>query len=101
MPAPVIVEVCWLLARRMSPQIEAAFLVSLRHGDPRVEPLGPGDYQRAAELVETDADLDLGFVDASVVAVAERLGATTVATINTRDFNVVRPAHVNAFTLIP
>lgn len=53
------------------------------------------------ELVETYADLDLGFVDASVVAVAERLGVDTVATINHRDFRVVRPRHLDAFTLVP
>ena len=48
-----------------------------------------------------DRYLDLGFVDASVVAVAERLDIDTVATINHRDFRVVRPEHATAFTLVP
>lgn len=34
-------------------------------------------------------------------SVAERLGVTTVATVDRRDFTVVRPAHVDAFTLVP
>jgi hypothetical protein len=40
-------------------------------------------------------------VDASVVALAERLGGTTVATLNRRDFAVVRLAHCDALTMIP
>jgi len=43
----------------------------------------------------------LGLVDASVVAVAERLGVTSIATLNARDFHVVRPRHAEAFTLLP
>lgn len=76
-PAPVVVEVCWLLGRRVGPDAEAGFLAGLSGGDPRIEPLLGADYQRASELVATYGDLDLGFVDASVVAVAERLGAET------------------------
>lgn len=100
-PAPVIVEVCWLLGRRVGPVAEAAFIAGLAGGDPSIEALGPDDYQRAAQLVDRYTDMDLGFVDASVIAVAERLKVTTVATINHRDFRVVRPAHIDAFTLVP
>jgi len=43
----------------------------------------------------------LGFVDASVVAIAERLQLHTIATTDRRDFGIVRPAHVGRFTLVP
>jgi predicted nucleic acid-binding protein len=49
----------------------------------------------------TYLDLPLGIVDAAVVAVAERLNLTEVATIDHRHFTVVRPRHVEAFTLLP
>jgi predicted nucleic acid-binding protein len=49
-------------------------------------------------LLVTYADLHLGFVDASVVALAERLEITQIATLNHRDF---RPHHVDAFELLP
>ncbi|MFC6074290.1 hypothetical protein [Microbispora bryophytorum] len=52
-------------------------------------------------LVETYASLPLGAVDASVVAVAERLGITEVATLDRRHFTVVRPQHTGAFMLLP
>jgi hypothetical protein len=35
------------------------------------------------------------------VATAERLEIETVATLDRRHFGVVRPAHVQAFALIP
>jgi len=46
-------------------------------------------------------DLPLGAADASVVALAERFGVTRVATVDRRDFTVVRPRHVPAFELVP
>ena len=49
------------------------------------------------ELVETYEDLGLGTVDASVIAVAERLGATIIATLDRRYFSVVRLSRVFAF----
>lgn len=36
----------------------------------------------------------------SIVTVAENLGLTTVAALNHRDFRVVRPRHIDTFTLI-
>ena len=46
-------------------------------------------------------DLPLGTTDATVVALAERLGVHEVATLDRRHFSVVRPRHVQALTLLP
>jgi predicted nucleic acid-binding protein len=54
-----------------------------------------------AELVEQYADLPLGTSDASVIALAERLDVTEVATLDLRHFTIVRPRHVQALTLLP
>jgi uncharacterized protein len=51
-------------------------------------------------LVETYADLRLGMVDAAVVAIAKRLGISTIATGDRRALSV-RPIHVAAFDLLP
>ena len=59
------------------------------------------DLDRIFELVETYADLPLGTVDASVIAVAERLNLPAVATLDHRHFSVVRPRNVPAFELLP
>ena len=100
-PAPVVVEVCQLLAARRGVDAEAAFLASLGAGEIGVVDLRPSDFARAAELVKRYADLPLGAVDAAVVAVAERLGVVEIATLDRRHFNVVRPAHSDAFRLVP
>jgi hypothetical protein len=100
-PAPVVVEVCQLLAARRGTRAEAAFLTSLGSGELNVVEVEQADYTRAARLVERYADLPLGAVDAMVVAVAERLHVTELATLDRRHFSVVRPAHVEAFTLLP
>jgi predicted nucleic acid-binding protein len=65
------------------------------------EPVLPGDWTRILALVSRYRDLPLGTVDASVVATAERLRATTMATLDRRHFGVVRPRHVAAFELVP
>jgi predicted nucleic acid-binding protein len=59
------------------------------------------DYGRAGELVSQYSDLRLDAVDAMVTAVAERLGITTVATVDRRDFSVIRPRHVDTFEFVP
>lgn len=99
-PTTVIVEAAWLLESRLGPAAEIAFLRSVRAGDLRRLDLIDLDWDRAADLVHTYADLGLGLVDASLVALAERLSITTLATLNSRDFHVVRPAHTDA-TLLP
>ena len=70
-------------------------------GQFKVIDLGVADYERCAELIESYADLGLGLVDASVVTVAERFSITTLATLNRRDFTVVRPRHTDGFELVP
>ena len=100
--ALVVAEVCHLFKRSPhQPQPEVAFLRLLAGG--RVTSLAPtvDDYTRMADLVGQYADLPLGAADASVVALAERLGVTRIATVDRRDFSVVRPKHVTAFELLP
>lgn len=100
-PATVVVEVCWMLAGHVSTAVEAEFLDSIAEGELRVEILDRVDYARASELVTIYGDFPLGMVDASVVAMAERLNISEVATLDHRHFNVVRPRHVESLTLLP
>jgi predicted nucleic acid-binding protein len=99
--APVVPETAWLLEARLGPSAEVRYLRLVTAGELRVVDLVLADYQRCVTLIERYADLRLGLVDASIVTVAENLGVTTLATLNDRDFRVVRPRHVDAFDLIP
>ena len=100
-PMLVITEVAYLLATRLGVEAEVRFLGDLASGAFSIEPVPPGDWLRIAELVAAYRDLPLGTVDASVVAAAERLAVTAVATLDRRHFGVVRPRHADAFTLLP
>jgi len=100
-PSTVVAEVGYLLAREAGPRVESLFLQSLANGDFTAVELITSDYARMAELVVTYGDLPLGTTDASVIAVAERFKLTEVATLDHRHFAVVRPAHVDALTLLP
>ena len=99
-PTLVITEVTYLLETRLGAQAEIRFLGDLAVGNLIPEPVAPGDWLRIAELVGRYSDLPLGTVDASVVATAERLAVTDIATVDRRHFTVVQPKS-RPFTLLP
>ena len=99
--APVVPETAWLLEARLGPSAEVRFLRLVTTRKLTVVDLPLADYERCVTLIERYADLRLGLVDASIVIVAENRGVTTVATLNDRDFRVVRPRHTEAFELVP
>ena len=100
-PVLAITEVAYLLGTRVGVETEVRFLGDLAAGELVPEPVAPVDWLRIAELVVTYRDLPLGTVDASIVAAAERLGASTIATLDRRHFAVVRPAGWQGFDLVP
>jgi uncharacterized protein len=97
----VVAEVCYMLGTRYGPEAEALFLDSITDGTLLLAKLTEVDTARMSALVRQYADLRLGAADASVIALAERLGITDVATLDHRHFTVVRPAHCPALNLLP
>jgi predicted nucleic acid-binding protein len=98
-PALVIAEATYFVGQRLGPVAEAAFLRGV--GTLEIEPPSGGDIERMAELVETYADFPLGGTDASAIALAERLEASIVVTLDHRHFAAVRPCHQEAFEILP
>jgi len=101
LPVTVLTETCWHVEKNLGAKSEAAFLASVARGELELVDLTVEDVDRTAQLVETYDDLQLGLVDASVIALAERLKISKVATIDRRHFTAVRPRHVTALTLLP
>ncbi len=97
----MLAEACYLIGKYLGARAEATFLRSLTGRRFRMEAPTDSDLQRAADLVEQYVDLLLGGTDALIIATAERLGLDVLATLDQRHFNVVRPAHVAALTLVP
>lgn len=101
MPAPVLVEVDWLARSRGRSGAMPALLAGVLDGSVLVANLDAEDYARVAVLLAQYDDFPLSLVDASVVAIAERLEQDTIATLDRCHFSVVRPLHIDAFTLVP
>ena len=100
-PLSVIPEACYLLNAYLGPSAEIAFLDALLHREMSVEPVTTPDIARAAAILKRYTDANIGFVDASLVAVAERLGITTILTTDRRHFTLIIPAHCPALSLLP
>jgi uncharacterized protein len=100
-PVPVVVELDWLATSRLGRGPFSEFLADVADGAVQIAELVPADYERVRGLLSAYADLDLGFVDAAVVAIVERLGEHKLATLDHRHFTVIRPRHVDALELLP
>ena len=100
-PSPVLVEVAYWIEQRLHPRALLAFLDGVTRGGLHVEDLRDSDYERVRELCEQYADARVGFVDAAVLAVVERLGEPKLATLDRRHFTLMRPRHVDALELLP
>jgi uncharacterized protein len=99
-PTAVLGELDDLLREWLGVDAELAFLASLRQGAFQLEEFTPPDLRRCEELLQTYRDLDLGLVDAAVVATAERLNVETILTLDERDFRAIR-SRVGPLRLLP
>ena len=101
LPAPILPEVDYWVAKKLGPGPMVALLQDIQAGAYVVEDVAESDYSRITEIVDRYADLDVGFVDAAILAIVERLGEPKLATIDHRHFTVIRPTHVEALELLP
>ena len=100
-PSPVLVEFDWVGSSRMSKDAFPTLLSDIAQGSYRVEPLLTPDYVRVIEIMRQYAGFDIGFVDAAVLAIVERLGEPKLATLDRRHFGVMKPRHVLNLLLLP
>jgi uncharacterized protein len=98
---PVLVEVEYWTQRRLGTGAWLALLDDIVTGAFGVGDLVLADYRRVRELCDRYADAEIGFVDAAVLAITERLGEPKLATLDRRHFGILRPRHVDALTLLP
>jgi hypothetical protein len=100
-PSPVLCEVDHLIHRRLGAEAMPMLLRDVERGAYRLEELTLDDVPRMAQLMERYADLDVGFVDAAILAIVERLGEPKLATLDRKRFSVMQPRHVDALELLP
>ncbi|MBC8171080.1 MAG: PIN domain-containing protein [Anaerolineae bacterium] len=73
----------------------------LPHSKYRLLELQAEDVKRAGEILAHYVDTRLDFIDASVIALAERLKVKMILTLDRRDFGMVKPRHCDYFELLP
>lgn len=98
-PVTVLPEVAYLVRTRLGESEELKLIEGFVNGGVAIEPLKAVDVSRAFRLMARYPQL--GFTDSTVVAIAERLALTTIATTDRRHFGLVRPTHLKEFTLVP
>ena len=89
LPWAILPEVDYLVMSHVGARAELAFLEDLAGGTYVIEGGQERDVERAHELCMRHRDLKLGLVDSSVIAVAERLKARAIATLDVRYFGAV------------
>ncbi len=90
LPWAVLPEVDYVAHRRLGARVEQKFLRDIAAGIYSVEWGNGADLARAAAIEAAHKDLGLGLVDAVVMAIAERLSADAIATLDLRHFAAVR-----------
>lgn len=100
-PTPVLTEAAYLTNRVLGVEAEARLIASLGQGEMQLEEVTRADCLRAAELLRTYADANIGFVDAALVASAERLKIRRLLTVDRRHFEMIRPRHCASFEILP
>ncbi len=97
----MLAELDYFLTGRVGPGAFPAFLGQILSRAVAIEDLIDPDYERVREIQSTYLDSGVGFVDAAVLAVVERLGEPRLATLDRRHFTLMRPRHVEALELVP
>lgn len=89
LPWAILPELDYLLGKRVGPKVEEEFLEDLAEGRFAVAWGDESDLAAARRICRRYEALRLGLVDGVVMAVAERLKAEAIATLDVRDFGSV------------
>ena len=101
LPVTILVETSYLIQARLGHAAMRQFVRQLQGSSLQLVSLTAADFARIDELLTQYADLELDFVDASVVTIAERLRIQRILTVDQRDFRAIRPKHCAYFDILP
>ena len=101
MPTIVWPELAFHVNKSGGNEAVAQVIINIRQSAMKLIDLEAQDYDRAAEILRQYHDSRIDFVDASIMALAERLNIARILTYDRRDSSMYRPSHVEALPLLP
>ena len=99
LPSTLLTEICYLIRTKLSPYIEIKFLEEINKSF-HLEILKDEDIIRIIEILKKYEDLNIGYVDASIVAIAERLRINKILTLDRKHFEVIVPRGFDNFDIL-
>lgn len=99
LPSTTIIEICYLVKTRLSPHLEIKFLEEINQNF-NLEPIKDVDILRIIEILKKYDTLDIGYVDASIVAIAERLKLNKILTLDRKHFRALVPKGFDYFDIL-
>ena len=100
-PLTVLPEVAYLLDTRLGHHIMQQFIEQISQPAWTLETIHPDDWSRVVGLLKKYHDSRLDFVDATLIAMAERLNIKRILTLDRRHFRMIRPQHCASFEILP
>ncbi len=100
-PSVVLPEVGYLLRRNLGYMNSLIFFDFFEYRNVRLVPVFEEDLSRVYDIGRQYADAQLDLVDCCIMAIAERLNVTRIATFDRRDFSIFRPRHCDFLELLP
>ncbi len=100
-PVTVIPEVDYLVTKYLGEAVVRSFLEAMTEGAFIYLPIEIEEIRRTTEIMARYSDIPIGFVDASLVALAESLNIPRILTLDRRHFNIIRPESIDYLELLP
>jgi predicted nucleic acid-binding protein len=97
----VVAELAYLVATRVGVDAELAVLRELSGGAWEVAAFGIPKLESAITVIRRYRDQQVGVADASNVVLADQYRTRTIATLDRRHFEVLRPISGGRFTVLP
>lgn len=99
-PSTVVVEVCQLLKYRFGSRYETNFLKEIQKASFIMETIKFEDISRILEILIKYEDLKIGYVDSSIVAIAERIKTNKILTLDKKHFSTIIPSGFEYFDIL-
>lgn len=101
MPNVVLPELSYLFRRDFGYAGVQSLLESIQSFGARYVPITDDDIPQIHKIATTYASAEFDIVDCCIMAIAERLRITKIATFDQRDFSIYRPRHCQFLELLP